>query len=155
MCKRDYIKELTHCGVLILSWVIILDRRALFKPPFSKRAGDLKWRILHGITVISVLNPDVSNECPFWFRRDTVFHTILYCSRLKPLFDGFQNLFKCFNEEFSMQTYVQKRKDECQLLHFILGKAETAIYISRRDKIEQRIDYNVEMVCAPMIKSRF
>ncbi len=138
--------------------------RALYKPLLIKRAGDLQWRILHGIIAvnafISVLNPDVSNECPFCFQREPVFHTFLYCLRLKPLFDGLQNLFNCFNEKFSVQTfilgfkYVQKRKNECQLLNFILGKAKMAIYISRRDKIEQRIDHNVERVFAAMIKSR-
>lgn len=50
--------------------------------------------------------------------------------------------------------YVKKRKNECQLLNFILGKAKRAIYISRRDKIEQIIDYNVERVFTAMIKSR-
>lgn len=104
--------------------------RALYKPPLTKRAGDLQWRILHGIIAvnafISVLNPDISNECPFCFQKETVFHTFLYCSRLKPLFDGLQNLLNCFNDKFSVQTfilsfkYVQKRKNDCQLLNFIL-----------------------------------
>ncbi len=57
--------------------------RALYKPPLTKRAGDLQWQILHGIIAvnafISVLNPDVSNECPFCFQRETVFHTFVYC----------------------------------------------------------------------------
>jgi len=138
--------------------------RALYKPPLAKRDGDLQWRILHGIIAvnafISVLNPDVGKECPFCFQRETVFHTFLYCSRLKPLFDGLQNLFNVFDESFSVQTfilgfkYVQKRRNECQLLNFILGKAKMAIYISRRDKIEKQIDYNVERVFTAMIKSR-
>ncbi len=138
--------------------------RALYKPQLTKRAVDLQWQILHGIIAvnafISVLNPDVSNECPFCFQRETVFHTFVYCSSLQPLFDGLQNLFNCFNENFSVQTfilcfkYVQKRKHECQLLNFILGKAKMAIYICRRDQIEQRFDHNVERVFAAMIKSR-
>lgn len=138
--------------------------RALYKPPLAKKHGDLQWRILHGIIAvnafISVLNPDVGKECPFCCQRETVFHTFLYCSRLKPLFDSLQNLFSCFNESFSVQTfilgfkYVQRRKHECHLLNFILGKAKMAIYISRRDKIEQKSQYNVERVFAAMIKSR-
>jgi len=74
--------------------------------------------------------------------------------------DGLQNLFNVFDESFSVQTfilgfkYVQKRRNECQLLNFILGKAKMAIYISRRDKIEKQIDYNVERVFTAMIKSR-
>ncbi len=48
----------------------------------------------------------------------------------------------------------KKEKNECQLLNFILGKAKMAIYISRRDQIEQKVDHNVERVFAAMIKSR-
>ncbi len=109
-------KELTHRGVLFLrlSSTTRPEWRALYKPPLTKRAGDLQWRILHGIIAvnafISVLNPDVSNECPFCFQRETVFHTFVYCSRLQLLFDGLQNLFNCFNENF-----------QCRLLFWVLN----------------------------------
>lgn len=43
--------------------------RALYKPPLTKRIGDLQWRIIHGIiavnSFISILNPNVSQKCPF------------------------------------------------------------------------------------------
>ncbi len=88
---------------------------------------------------IFVLNPGVCNECAFCFQRETGFHNFLYRSRLNPLFDGLQNLCNCFNEKFSVQTfilgfkYVPKRKYECQLLNFILDEAKMAIYFTRRD----------------------
>jgi len=52
--------------------------RSLYKPPLSKRAGDIQWRLLHcAIAVnafISVLNPEVVADCPFCSKRETVFH---------------------------------------------------------------------------------
>ncbi|KAK3522075.1 hypothetical protein QTP70_022611, partial [Hemibagrus guttatus] len=58
--------------------------RALYKPPLTKRAADLQWRILHGIisvnSFISVLNPDVLHDCPFCSQRETVLHAFIHCS---------------------------------------------------------------------------
>ncbi|KAI4895634.1 hypothetical protein NFI96_019599 [Prochilodus magdalenae] len=40
--------------------------RVLYKPPITKKAADLQWRVLHGVvsinSFISVLNPEVSRE---------------------------------------------------------------------------------------------
>ncbi len=138
--------------------------RALYKPPLTKRAGDLQWRILHGIIAvnafISVLNPDVSNECPFCFQRETVFHTFVYCSRLQLLFDGLQiflivlmRIFLC-RLLFWVLNMFKKEKMSVNCLILFWVKAKMAIYISRRDQIEQRVDHNVERVFAAMIKSR-
>lgn len=45
----------------------------LYKPPLSKQAGDLQWKVLHcalGVNAfISGINPGVSEECPFCFKR--------------------------------------------------------------------------------------
>ncbi len=42
----------------------------LYKPPLTKRVGDLQWRILHGIVAvnafISVVNPSVDDKCFFF-----------------------------------------------------------------------------------------
>lgn len=59
--------------------------RSLYKPPLSKRAGDLQWKILHGIiavnSFISVLNPEVSSEnVPFGFKGKQFF--MLLCNVL-------------------------------------------------------------------------
>ena len=47
--------------------------RALYKPPITKRVGDLQQRILHGIVavnvLVSVINPNVSEKCPFCSHR--------------------------------------------------------------------------------------
>ncbi|TWW77605.1 Transposon TX1 uncharacterized 149 kDa protein ORF 2 [Takifugu flavidus] len=52
--------------------------RILYKPPIKKRTGDLQWRILHGAVALNVylsgLDPAVSDQCPFYSGRETVFH---------------------------------------------------------------------------------
>ena len=54
--------------------------RALYKPPLAKRVGDLQWRILHGAVAVnafvSVINTNVSQECPFCYQRETVFFIV-------------------------------------------------------------------------------
>lgn len=59
--------------------------RAIYKPPLSKKVGDLQWRVLHGVidvnAFISDLNPNVEEKCPFCTERETVFHCFLNCSR--------------------------------------------------------------------------
>lgn len=39
--------------------------------PLTKNVGDLKWRSLHGIIAvnvfISIINPTVSDKCPFFY----------------------------------------------------------------------------------------
>lgn len=72
---------------------------------------------------ISVLNPEISPDCPFCGQRETVFHAFMYCCRLRPLFHVLENLLTSFNEVFSMQMficgfkYVRRRSFECQLLN--------------------------------------
>ncbi len=116
--------------------------RVLYKPPLAKRVGDIQWRVLHGAIAVnafvSVLNPEVSSECPFCFIRETVFHAFMQCSRLNHLFMVLRSLFGCFNETFSMEIfvlgakYVKKKHYDCQLLNFILGQAKLAVYTSRK-----------------------
>jgi len=137
--------------------------RVLYKPPLTKRVGDIQWRVLHGAIAvnafISILNPEVSSECPFCFKRETVFHAFMECSRLNPLFDVLRSLFDAFNETFSKEIfvlgakYVQKRRIDCQLVNFILGQAKLAIYSSRK-KIEQRPGHNVTVFFSTLVKSR-
>ncbi len=84
--------------------------RVFYKPPLVKRVGDIQGRVLHGTIAVnafvSVLNPEVSSECPFCFKRETVFHAFMECSRLNHLFTVLRNLFGCFNETFSMEIFV-------------------------------------------------
>lgn len=139
--------------------------KTFYKPPLNKKIGDLQWRILHCIIAvnafISMLNPDVGHECPFCSQRETVFfHVFMSCPRLKPLFEVLQNLFKSFDEAFSMQAfifdvkYTKRRQRECQLLNFVLGKSKMAIYMSRKDKIEQNQEFNLVSMFGAMVKSR-
>jgi len=120
--------------------------RVLYKPPLEKRVGDLQWRILHGAVAvnafISVINPNVSNGCPFCKKRETIFHCFMECSRLGYFFDFLKLLFNKLNEVFTVQSfifgfrYVAKNRIKCQLLNFIIGEAKMAIYLSRKNKIE-------------------
>lgn len=138
--------------------------RVLYKPPLQKRVGDIQWRVLHGAIAvnafISVLNPEVSSECPFCFKRETVFHAFMECCRLKPLFGVLRDLFDAFNETFSKEIfvlgakYVQNRRIDCQLVNFILGQAKLAIYSSRKNMIEHRPGHNVMVLFSNLIKSR-
>lgn len=99
-------EKLIHHGALFfgLDENVKPEWRSLYKPPLSKRAGDLQWRILHGIiavnSFISVLNPEVSSECPFCFQRETVFHAFMQCSRLQLLFTLLKEMFNCCKEIF-------------------------------------------------------
>ncbi len=62
----------------------------VYKPPLSKRVGDIQWRVFNGAiavdSFISGMNPEVSPECPFCLQKETIFHAVMYSFRLEPLF---------------------------------------------------------------------
>ncbi|MGH0168929.1 UNVERIFIED_CONTAM: hypothetical protein FKN15_063720 [Acipenser sinensis] len=64
--------------------------RVLYKPPLDKRAGDLQWRLLHGILAtgrfLHRINHDISSIYDFCQQEDTIFHMYSECRRLEPLF---------------------------------------------------------------------
>ncbi|KAI4899661.1 hypothetical protein NFI96_033222 [Prochilodus magdalenae] len=138
--------------------------RVLYKPPLTKKAADLQWRVLHGIvsvnSFISVLNPEVSHECPFCLDRETVFHAFMRCFRLRPLFRVLQNVFTGFSLVFTPQafiigtTYVRSQRSKCQLLNFILGQAKLAIYVSRKNKMSQSSDHDATQVFTRLVRAR-
>lgn len=138
--------------------------RALYKPPLAKRVCDLQWRILHGAVAVnafvSVINRNVSQECPFCYQRETVFHAFTLCLRLEPLFCMLKDVFGAFSEDFSTETfvlgfkYVKKRQNVCKILNFILGQAKMAIYITRRNKVEQQPGTNVIALFPALVKAR-
>ncbi len=133
--------------VLGVEEIVKPEWRSLYKPPLSKRAGDIQWRLLHcAIAVnafISVLNPEVIADCPFCSKRETIFHAFMDCDRLKPLFSILENVFIYFSELFSMRIFifgfkfVRSRMFICQLLNFVLGQAKLAIYMSRKNMVER------------------
>lgn len=138
--------------------------RALYKPPLTKKTGDLQWRILHGAVAvnafISVLNPEVDAQCPFCTERETIFHAFVKCARLEPLFLLLGAIFQSCNEFFSTVVfilgfkYVLKNRFVCQLLNCVLGQAKLAIYISRKKKVEQNLGQNVVAMFSNMVKVR-
>lgn len=138
--------------------------RVLYKPPLAKRVGDIQWRVLHGAIAvnafISILNPEISADCPFCFKRETVFHAFAQCSRLDLLFNILRSLFICFNDLFSVETfilgvkYTRNRRFDCQLLNFIVGQAKLAVYTSRKSRIEKKPGQDVSVVFKALIKSR-
>lgn len=138
--------------------------RALYKSPVSKKVGDLQWRILHGAIAVnafvSVINHDISDECPFCFQKENIFHAFVYCIRLVPLFQVLKNLFGCFDEIFSLEMficgfkYIRRRRFCCQLLNFLLGQAKKAIYDTRKIRIERNSSVNLQIVFLNLVKSR-
>lgn len=138
--------------------------RALYKPPLTKKTGDLQWRILHGAVAVnaftSIINPEIDAGCPFCTERETIFHTFVNCARLESLFLCLGSIFKNYNESFSMVLfvfgckYVRKKRFICQLLNFILGQAKLAIYVSRKKKMEQNLEPNVVTLFLNMVQAR-
>ncbi len=138
--------------------------RILYKPPLPKRVGDLQWRILHGAiavnSFVAMLNPNVSENCPFCNERETVFHCFMFCNRLPFLFSLLELLFESFEVCFTKQDFILgcmytiKKKYKCQLLNFIVGIAKLAIYITRRNKIEQKGEQELITAFKKMVKSR-
>nr|BAC82609.1 pol-like protein [Danio rerio] len=138
--------------------------RALYKPPLPKKVGDLQWRILHGAIAVnafvSIINPGNSDECPFCSQRETLYHAFMLCNRLSSFFQVLSNLFVCFGETFSMETficgykYTRKRRFFCQLLNFLLGQAKMAIYDTRKIQIEQNSSGCLKTFFFNLVKSR-
>ena len=131
--------------------------RSLYKPPLSKRHGDLQWRLLHGImavnTFMSIIKDTVEDKCPFCFLKETLFHCFYQCHCLSDLFLFLQVAFTSFTEVFSKQgfifgfKYTHKLKPKSQLLNFVLGQAKMAVYITRKRKVEQNVHIEPVPVC--------
>lgn len=122
--------------------------KILYKPPLRKRTADLQWRILHGAIAsnafISVINPAVSNQCPFCLLCETAFHVFSECKRLAVLFTLLTNVFNLFSETFSMRSFIydaghkKANQKKWQLLNFISGRAKLAIHVTRKNKVENK-----------------
>lgn len=134
-----------------------------YKPPLTKNVGDLQWRILHGIIAvnafISILNPNVQDDCPFCGQRETIFHCFMQCERLRPLFILIEFLFASVNEIFTRIVFIfgfkySKEKKKGRLLNFILGQAKMATSISRKRKIECGNSQKVELFFKGLMKAR-
>lgn len=137
--------------------------RVLYKPPLPKRVGKLQWRILHGDVAVNsfvaMMNPNVSESCPFCIERETVFHCFIFCNRLSFLFSLLESIFDSFGVCFTKHDfilgcmYTMKKKFKCQLFNFIVGIAKLAIYVTRRNRIKQKGDQEAIRVFKKMVKS--
>ena len=145
------LNEKTLGGRALCAWTEKLGEvaphwRVLYKPPLRKRTGDLQWRVLHGAIAsnafTSIINPAVSNQCPFCNTRETTFHIFSDCERLTTLFSLLTRVFRGFNQTFSATSFIggvgynKQNKRKWQLLNFIVGEAKMAIYVSRRNKMK-------------------
>ena len=137
--------------------------RTLYKPPITKRVGDLQWRILHGIVAvnafISVINPNVNKKCSFCPQRETVFHCFMDCGRLDSLFQLLQRMFTVLGNTFSREMFILgcpylTKRLKCQLIHFILGQSKIAFYLSRRNELENSLDVDAATLFVRMVKAR-
>ncbi len=166
LIRKCFKKESIPHGVQFfkLSDDVKPEWRVLYKPPLSKRTGDLQWRILHGAiavnSFISVLDSKNDPGCSFCFKKENVVHAFMYCFRLKLLFLLVQEMCDKFNESFYPETfifdfkYAQKKRIVFQLLNFILGQAKLAIYMSRKSKLEQGCNDDVVMALRSLLKAR-
>lgn len=124
-----------------------IEWRVFYKPPLTKKTRDLQWRIVHGVIAVNAFTSvfKSTDKCPFCDDRKTIFHAFLNCHRLEPLFSVLKDVFKKCNKVFSQEIfilgckYVLKKKFVCQLLNFVVGQAKMAIFLSRKNKIEQDI----------------
>lgn len=138
--------------------------RVLYKPPLTKRTGDLQWRVLHGAIAVNALkcaiNPELSSTCPFCTSRETVYHCFMECTRLAPLFCFLSLLLFSFGIVFSHHGFIlgfyysQKHRVKCELINFIVGEAKLAIYLSRKNKVLGNAGDDVVAVLKNLIKSR-
>ena len=138
--------------------------RVLYKQPLNKRTADLQWRILHGAIAtnafISVLNPDVSVQCPFCCLRETVFHVFTECKRLTVFFTLLTCVFSPFNVAFCINSFIygagyrRVNRVKWELLNFISGEAKMAIYISRRNKVEDKAGQEASSVWRCNVRCR-
>ena len=122
--------------------------RVFYKPPLKKRTADLQWRILHGAVAsnafISVLNPTGLSQCLFCNLRETVYHMFTECKRLTEFFSLLTLVFSLFNVVFTERIFImgavykKAQKDKWQLLNYLSGEAKMAIYITRKNRVENR-----------------
>uniref|UniRef100_A0AAV2IV26 Reverse transcriptase domain-containing protein n=1 Tax=Knipowitschia caucasica TaxID=637954 RepID=A0AAV2IV26_KNICA len=105
---------------------------ALYKPPLTKKQGDLQWRLLHGAIAVNAfvcrVNRAVGEGCPFCGERETVFH--------------------CFWE------YSSRSRRRGRLLSFLVGQAKMAVYVSRRRMVQDQGEISPRALLVRMVQAR-
>lgn len=135
----------------------------LYKPPISKRCGDLQWRILHCIVAsnsfISKLNETVLPMCPFCNVHDTIFHMFCECSRLGSLFELLEGILVKLGISYTNGLFIlgcryrRSRQQQCTLANFLIGQAKLAIYKTHQCKNSGE-DVNLVTLFKSLVKSR-
>lgn len=149
-CKSVHLEQLKQRpDTKWRSWLSIPDDfypswRLLYKPPISKRCGDIQWRILHCIiasnSFVSKINKDVLPECPFCNALDSVFHMFCECFRINPLFELLEKIIVRLGFTFTNTLFIlgckYKRswQQQCILANFLIGQAKLVILKSHRCK---------------------
>lgn len=150
------------------TWLSISDEvcpswRLLYKPPISKRCGDLQWRLLHCIiasnSFISKLNETVLPICPFCNTTDTVFHMFCECLRLCPLFELLGEIIVKLGFSYTDSLFIlgcrykKSWQQQCTLANFLIGQAKLAIYKTHQCKNAGE-DVSVVPLFKSLVKSR-
>lgn len=150
------------------SWLSISEEvcpswRLLYKPPISKRCGDLQWRLLHCVVAsnsfISKLDDTVSPECPFCKAPDSVFHMFSECFRLSPLFELLEKIIVKLGFSYTKSLFIlgcrYKRswQQQCTLANFLIGQAKLAIFKTHQCKNAGE-DVNMVTLFKSLVKSR-
>ncbi|KAK3563683.1 hypothetical protein QTP86_034328 [Hemibagrus guttatus] len=137
--------------------------RVFYKTLVGKRADVLQWRILHGAVGVSVLisklNPDVSQMCPFCNGTETVFHCDSGCKRLNPLLELLKTFFNLFGEKWTRVRFIfgaghrRAKTQKWEPINFIVGEAEMSVYITRKHQVERRRVVSPTSVSRALVKS--
>ncbi len=138
--------------------------RSLYKMPIDKRTGDLQWRIVHGAIAtnkhVAHLDSTQGKECPFCIQDETLVHLFCGCGRLGLLCNLLKqwclNLEECFS--FSLfifgPRYSVKKKQKHVLISFVFGVDKLSIWLSRRNKIQNKGSKDVYEVFLGLLEAR-
>lgn len=123
---------------------ILPSWRLLYKPPISKRCGDLQWRLIHCILAtnkfIAKMNENVTSICPFCDAIDTIFHMFCDCSRLDPIFVLLERIISKLGLLYTNSLFIlgcgyrKSAQEQCVLTNFVVGQAKLAIFKSHQEK---------------------
>lgn len=135
----------------------------LYKPPISKRCGDIQWRILHGIiasnSFVSKINETVLPECPFCNALDNVFHMFCECVRINPLFEVLEKIITRLGFIFTKSLFIlgcgyrRSLQQQCKMASFLIGQAKLVILKSHQCKNSGEI-VNIVTLFKSVVESR-
>lgn len=136
---------------------------ALYSPLVPRDAGDLGWRVLHGVLALGeVLRhfTDSDPACPFCGESESVFHIYFLCARLQPFFLFLKNLLLQFWLHFSPTLFIfghpvrgsTKKRD--LLVNLLLALGKLTIYKTRKRKITGEGLFDCGAMFRALLRSR-